>query len=71
MGVEYNYKWLGNRATLRAGYKYQNNGLGGEGLTLGAGYGMDLTGAVLFLDYAYAPADVFGDTNRVSLTTKF
>ena len=71
IGVEYNYKWVGNRATIRAGYKYQNNGLGGEGLTLGAGYGLDLAGAVLFLDYAYAPADVFGDTNRVSLTTKF
>ncbi len=70
-GLEYNYKWIGNRATLRAGYKYQNNGLSGEGLTMGAGYGLDFAGAVLFLDYAYAPADVFGDTNRVTLTTKF
>lgn len=70
-GLEYNYKWIGNRATLRAGYKFVNNGLGGEGLTLGAGYGLDFAGAVVFLDYAYAPADVFGDTNRVTLTTKF
>jgi hypothetical protein len=71
LGMEYNYKWIGNRASIRVGYKFQNNGLGGEGITLGAGYGLDLTGAVLFLDYAFAPADVFGDTNRLSLTTKF
>lgn len=70
-GCEYNFKWVGSRATLRAGYTFLDNSLSGVGLTLGAGYGLDLTGTVLFFDYAYAPADIFGGAHRISLTTKF
>jgi hypothetical protein len=71
VGGEYNFKWIGNRITLRAGYTLFDNDLSGIGLTVGAGYGLDLSGAVLFLDYAFAPEDIFGVTNRISLTTKF
>jgi hypothetical protein len=71
LGAEYNFKWVGSRATLRAGYKLLDNDLSGIGLTLGAGYGLDLSGAVLLLDYAFAPADIFGSAHRISLTTKF
>lgn len=71
VGGEYNYKWMGNRATLRAGYEFLDTSLDGVGLALGAGYGLDFGGAVLFLDYAYAPDDIFGSSHRISLTTKF
>jgi hypothetical protein len=71
VGGEYNFKWIGSRATLRAGYEFLDTSLNGVGLTLGAGYGLDLSGTVLFLDYAYAPADIFGGAHRLSLTTKF
>jgi hypothetical protein len=70
-GLEYNYKWIGSRVTVRAGYEFLDTSLNGVGLTLGAGYGLDFGGAVLFLDYAYAPADIFGGAHRISLTTKF
>jgi hypothetical protein len=43
----------------------------GVGFTAGAGYGFDAGGAVIFLDYAFAPSGEFGATHRVSLTTKF
>jgi hypothetical protein len=71
VGAEYNFKWVGSRITIRGGYEFLNTSLSGIGLALGAGYGLDLSGAVLFLDYAYAPADIFGISNRISLTTKF
>jgi hypothetical protein len=71
VGGEYNYKWMGNRATLRIGYEFLDTALDGAGLSLGAGYGLDFGGAVLFLDYAYSPEDIFGSDNRISLTTKF
>jgi len=71
VGGEYNFKWVGSRATLRAGYEFLDTSLNGVGLALGAGYGLDFGGTVLFLDYAYAPADIFGSAHRISLTTKF
>ncbi len=71
VGAEYNFKWIGSRATLRGGYTFLDKDLAGVGLTLGAGYGLDLNGTVLFIDYAFAPADEFGESNRISLTTKF
>ncbi len=71
VGLEYNYKWVGTSATLRAGYKFLDTYLNGVGFTVGAGLGLDFGGTVLFLDYAYAPEDIFGDAHRVSLTTKF
>ncbi len=71
VGVEYNLKWIGNRATLRGGYQFLDTSLSGVGPTLGAGYGLDFNGTVAFLDYAYAPEDVFGDTHRISISTKF
>lgn len=71
VGGEYDYKWIGTRISLRAGYEFLDTALNGVGLTLGVGYGLDFGGAVLFLDYAYAPEDVFGSANRISLTTKF
>jgi hypothetical protein len=71
VGGEYNFKWVGSRATLRAGYEFLDTSLDGVGLTVGAGYGLDFGGAVLFLDYAFAPDDIFGTSNRFSLTTKF
>ncbi len=71
VGAEYNFKWVGSRATLRAGYEFLDTSLNGVGLGVGAGYGLDLGGAVLFLDYAFAPADIFGSSHRISLTTKF
>jgi hypothetical protein len=71
VGVEYNYKWVGSRVTLRGGYEFLDTSLNGVGLALGAGYGLDFGGTVLFLDYAYAPADIFGSAHRISLTTKF
>ena len=71
VGGEYNFKWIASRATLRAGYTFLDKDLSGVGLTVGAGYGLDLNGTVLFIDYAYAPADIFGDAHRISLTTKF
>ncbi len=71
VGCEYDFKWVGSRVTLRGGYEFLDTSLNGVGLTLGAGYGIDFGGAVLFLDYAYAPADVFGSSHRISLTTKF
>ncbi len=71
VGAEYNFKWVGSRVTLRGGYTFLDKDLNGVGLTLGAGYGLDLSGTVLFIDYAYAPADIFGDSHRISLTTKF
>jgi hypothetical protein len=71
VGAEYNFKWVGSRATLRAGYEFLDRSLNGIGLGVGAGYGLDFGGAVLFLDYAYAPADIFGNSHRISLTTKF
>jgi hypothetical protein len=71
VGGEYNFKWVGSRATLRAGYKFLGNDLSGVGFTIGAGYGLDLEGAVVFLDYAFAPEDIFGVSNRISLSTKF
>jgi hypothetical protein len=57
--------------TIRGGYTFLDTSLNGVGLTLGAGYGLDLSGTVLFVDYAYAPADIFGSAHRISLTTKF
>ncbi len=71
VGGEYDYKWIGTRISLRAGYEFLDTALSGQGLTMGAGYGLDFGGAVLFLDYAYAPEDIFGSANRFSLTTKF
>jgi hypothetical protein len=71
VGGEYDFKWVGSRATIRAGYEFLDTSLAGVGLALGAGYGLDFGGTVLFLDYAYAPADIFGSSNRISLTTKF
>ncbi len=71
VGGEYDFKWVGSRATLRAGYEFLDTSLNGVGLALGAGYGLDFEGTVLFLDYAYAPADIFGDAQRISITTKF
>jgi hypothetical protein len=71
LGAEYNYKWVGQRASVRAGYKFLDQDVSGVGFTAGAGYGFDAGGAVLFLDYAYAPGGIFGSTHRVSLTTKF
>ena len=72
IGAEYNLKWVGSRISLRGGYSFVGNtDLTGIGLSAGAGYGMDFGGLVVFLDYAYTPADVFGDSNRFSLTTKF
>jgi hypothetical protein len=71
VGAEYNYKWVGQRASLRMGYKFLDQDVSGVGFTAGAGYGFDAGGAVLFLDYAFAPNGDFGATHRVSLTTKF
>lgn len=71
IGLEYNLKWIGNRATLRGGYQFLDSSLNGVGPTVGAGYGLDFNGTVAFLDYAYAPDDIFGDTHRISLSTKF
>ncbi len=71
VGAEYNFKWVGSRATLRMGYKFLDQNLSGTGFTVGAGYSLDLDGAVVFLDYAFAPEDVFGVSNRLSLSTKF
>jgi len=71
VGVEYDYKWVANRVALRVGYEFLDKSLDGVGLALGAGYGLDLNGAVLYVDYAYAPADIFGSAHRISLTTKF
>jgi hypothetical protein len=71
VGGEYSYKWIGSRATIRGGYEFLDNSLKGIGLTVGAGYGLDMGGSVLCLDYAFAPADIFGSTHRVSLTSKF
>ena len=71
VGAEYNFKWVGSRATLRMGYRFLDEDLSGVGFTLGAGYSVDLEGAVVFLDYAFAPEDVFGVSNRVSLSTDF
>lgn len=72
VGGEYNLKWIGSRVTLRAGYSFIGmTDLSGVGLSAGAGYGLDVGGLFLFFDYAYTPADIFGDVNRFSLTTKF
>lgn len=71
VGLEYNYKMVGHRATVRAGYRFLDTDLEGLGLTVGGGYGADLGGTVLFLDYAFMPAGDFGSTHRISLTTKF
>jgi hypothetical protein len=72
IGGEYNLKWVGNRLTLRGGYNFiGTTDLTGVGLAIGAGYGFDFSGLVLFVDYAYTPEDVFGDANHISLTTKF
>jgi hypothetical protein len=71
LGAEYNYKWIGQRASLRMGYKFLDQDVSGVGFTAGAGYGFDAGGAVIFLDYAFAPSGEFGATHRVSLTTKF
>jgi hypothetical protein len=71
VGFEYNFKWIGSRATLRGGYRFLDTDLGGDGLTAGAGYGLDFGGASLFLDYAFMPADIFGAAHRISLTSKF
>lgn len=71
IGAEYNYKWIGQRASLRMGYKFLDQDVSGVGFTAGAGYGFDAGGAVLFLDYAFAPGGDFGATHRISLTTKF
>jgi hypothetical protein len=70
-GLEYNFKWIGSRATLRGGYKFLDSDLSGEGLTVGAGYALDFSGASVFLDYAFMPADIFGAAHRISLTSKF
>jgi len=72
VGAEYDLKWVGSRVSLRGGYSFiGTTDLSGIGLSLGAGYGLDLGGLVVFVDYAYVPEDIFGDTSRVSLTTKF
>ncbi len=72
VGAEYNLKWVGSRVSLRGGYSFiGSTDLSGIGLSAGAGYGIDFGGLVVFLDYAYTPADIFGDSNRFSLTTKF
>jgi hypothetical protein len=72
LGAEYNLKWVGSRFSLRAGYSFIGmTDLSGIGLSFGAGYGLDVGGVVLFLDYAFVPEDVFGASNRFSLTTKF
>lgn len=72
VGLEYNYKLVGHRATIRAGYRFLDTDVDGIGLTVGGGYGVDFGGTVLFLDYAFMPAGPdFGSTHRISLTTKF
>lgn len=72
VGGEYDLKWVGSRLSLRAGYSFLGTtDLTGIGLSAGAGYGIDFGGLVVFLDYAYTPADIFGDSNQFSLTTKF
>ncbi len=71
VGLEYNYKWVGQRATLRVGYKFLDTDVSGVGLTVGGGYGMDWGGTVMVLDYAFAPNGDFGATHRISLSTKF
>lgn len=71
IGGEYDFKWIGSRASLRMGYKFLDEDLSGVGFTTGVGYALDLQGAVVFLDYAFAPEDVFGVSNRISLSTKF
>ncbi len=70
-GLEYNYKWVGARATLRGGYKFLDTDVDGVGLTVGGGFGVDVGGTILFLDYAFAPNGDFDAAHRISLTTKF
>jgi hypothetical protein len=70
-GFEYNYKWIGGRASLRMGYKFLDVDVKGVGLTAGGGLGYDMGGTVMFLDYAYAPNGDFGAAQRISLSTKF
>jgi hypothetical protein len=72
MGLEYDLKWVGSRFSLRGGYSFiGTTDLTGVGLSVGAGYGFDFGGMVMFLDYAYTPEDVFGEADHISLTTKF
>ena len=71
VGAEYDFKQYGYRITVRGGYEFLDTALNGIGLAAGAGFGLDFGGAVLFLDYAFAPEDIFGVSNRLSLTTKF
>jgi hypothetical protein len=50
IGAEYNFKWIGRRASIRAGYKFLDQDVSGVGFTTGAGYGFDAGGAVLLFD---------------------
>jgi len=70
-GLEYDFKWVGFRTTLRGGYKFLDTDVDGVGLTVGGGFGIDIGGTILFLDYAFAPAGDFGSSHRMSLTAKF
>jgi hypothetical protein len=70
-GLEYDLKWVGHRVTVRGGYKFLDTDVEGVGLTVGGGYGVDIGGTILFLDYAFAPAGDFGQSHRMSLTAKF
>jgi hypothetical protein len=71
VGGEYEFKWIGSKVALRAGYSFLDNDLGGVGFSAGAGYGLDFGKALIYIDYAFSPADFFGESHRVSLTTKF
>jgi hypothetical protein len=71
VGGEYDFKWIGSKVSLRAGYAFLDNDLEGVGFSAGAGYGLDFGKALIYIDYAFSPADIFGNAHRVSLTTKF
>jgi hypothetical protein len=65
-GLEYAYD---NTIFVRGGYKV-NYDL--EGITLGAGFRLNLSGTQYELDYAFAPAkEDIGQTHRISLIVRF
>lgn len=71
VGGEYT-RWFDRQwAILRAGYRVPQDLGALAGLTLGGGFGTELTGADLGLDYAWIPYGELGSMHRISLNAVF
>jgi hypothetical protein len=71
VGTEYT-RWFDQQfASFRVGYKAPTDLGALAGLSLGGGFGTELPGANLSLDYAWTPYGELGNMHRISLSATF